>query len=107
MHANHPAAWLIKGGHGEGETADDVLFDGTTFHWFSAQRIRTRNTHGTGRTLSSAISAYLAKGFPLPEAVGLAKTYLSTALAGADALDVGKGPGPVDHFAAWRGRGLL
>ena len=107
LRGDRPAAWLIKGGHGEGATSDDVLFDGAAFHWFSAPRVQTRNTHGTGCTLSSAISAYLAKGFPLPEAVGLAKTYLSTALAGADALDVGKGPGPVDHFAAWRNSGLL
>jgi hydroxymethylpyrimidine kinase/phosphomethylpyrimidine kinase len=107
LRADRPAAWLIKGGHGEGTTSDDVLFDGTAFHWFSAPRVQTRNTHGTGCTLSSAISAYLAKGFPLPEAVGLAKTYLSAALAGADALDVGQGPGPVDHFAVWRKGGLL
>lgn len=105
LRADQPAAWLIKGGHGEGPTSDDVLFDGTAFHWFSAPRIQTRNTHGTGCTLSSAIAVYLAKGFPLPEAVSLAKTYLNVVLAGADALDVGKGPGPVDHFALWRNSG--
>lgn len=102
LRGDQPAAWLIKGGHGEGATSDDVLFDGFTFHWFSAPRIQTRNTHGTGCALSSAISAYLAKGSSLPEAVSLAKAYLSAALAGADALDVGQGPGPIDHFAIWR-----
>jgi hydroxymethylpyrimidine/phosphomethylpyrimidine kinase len=106
LRAGGTAAWLIKGGHTGGAASDDVLFDGATCHWFSAPRIQTRNTHGTGCTLSSAIAAYLAKGLPLPEAISQAKIYLSTALAGADALDVGKGPGPVDHFAAWRGREL-
>ena len=70
---------------------------------FSAPRAVTRNTHGTGCTLSSAIAAYLAQGHELGEAVGAAKTYLTGALAAADALSVGHGPGPVNHFHKfWR-----
>ena len=97
-----PAAWLLKGGHGEESTADDVLVDASGAQWFSASRIATRNTHGTGCTLSSAIAAYLANGMALGDAVAHAKAYLTQALRGGDALDVGHGPGPVDHFALWR-----
>jgi hydroxymethylpyrimidine/phosphomethylpyrimidine kinase len=102
LHAGGTAAWLIKGGHGDGEHSDDVLFDGVEPVWFSAQRIDTKNTHGTGCTLSSAIAAFLAKGLALADAVESAKIYLTAALQGADALKVGKGAGPVDHFAGWR-----
>ncbi len=63
----------------------------------------TRNTHGTGCTLSSAIAAGLARRETLRTAVAAAKSFLSAALAGADRLTVGRGAGPVDHFAAWRG----
>ena len=97
-----PAAWLIKGGHGTGPTADDALLDDEGLLWLEAPRVATRNTHGTGCTLSSAIAAGLAVGMPLRTAVAEAKTYLSAALAGADRLAVGRGPGPVDHFALWR-----
>ena len=96
------AAWLIKGGHATGEDAADYLWDGTRGKWFTSPRIATTNTHGTGCTLSSAIAAQLAHGHPLEEAVSRAKTYLDEALAGADRLAVGKGHGPVDHFARWR-----
>ena len=98
------AAWLVKGGHGVGGSANDLLVDGTGQHWFSAPRIKTRNTHGTGCTLSSAIAAFLARGEPLGQAVRQAKAYLGQALRGGEALSVGKGAGPVDHFAAWRVR---
>ncbi len=102
-----PAAWLIKGGHGTGNTAADYLWDGAlgkgaTGRWYASPRIATRNTHGTGCTLSSAIAAWLARGLTLDEAVARAKDYLDGALAGADRLTVGRGHGPVDHFAAWR-----
>ena len=96
------AAWLIKGGHGAGDTADDLLLDDDGPLWLSSPRVATANTHGTGCTLSSAIAAFLAKGAPLREAVARAKAYLDRALAGADRLDVGRGSGPVDHFAGWR-----
>lgn len=96
------AAWLIKGGHGTGDMATDVLLDEQGFARFSSPRVATRNTHGTGCTLSSAIAAALARGEPLRAAVASAKRYLDAALAGADRLTVGAGPGPVDHFARWR-----
>ena len=102
LHAGGTAAWLIKGGHGGDDRSDDVLFDGAASTWFSAPRIDTRNTHGTGCTLSSAIAAFLAKDVPLVDAVRMAKAYLTAALTGADALHVGKGSGPVDHFVGWR-----
>ena len=96
------AAWLIKGGHGEGDTATDLLLDGEGFTRFVSPRLATRNTHGTGCTLSSAIAAALGKGKPLCAAVAAAKRYLDDALAGGDRLTVGHGPGPVDHFVRWR-----
>lgn len=96
--ASGAGAALIKGGHLQGETANDFLFDQGGCKVFSAPRIATPNTHGTGCTLSSAIAAYLAKGEPLYDAIGAAKSYLTGALAAASALSVGHGPGPVNHF---------
>ncbi len=96
-------AVLVKGGHLSGASAQDVLFAGGQVSRFSAPRVDTKNTHGTGCTLSSAIAAHLAKGFGLVEAVQLSKDYLTQALRAADALEVGQGHGPVHHFAAlWR-----
>lgn len=98
-------AVLIKGGHAEGATAVDILFDGTEPLSFEAPRVDTRNTHGTGCTLSAAIAAELAKGAPLPEAVECAKAYVTQAIFAADALDIGKGRGPLHHFhAVWAKR---
>ena len=88
------AAILLKGGHLEG-SCDDLLLEGDALRWFSAPRIETRNTHGTGCTLSSAIAANLARGIPLPEAVARAKDYLSEAILRAPGL--GRGHGPVRH----------
>jgi hydroxymethylpyrimidine kinase/phosphomethylpyrimidine kinase len=96
------AAWLIKGGHRDGDRAEDYLLGTDLSRWFSSPRVATRNTHGTGCTLSSAIAAFLAHGHDLATAVGLAKAYLGEALAGADALSAGRGAGPVDHFVRWR-----
>jgi hydroxymethylpyrimidine/phosphomethylpyrimidine kinase len=98
LHARGAKAVLVKGGHVEGPRSDDLFFDGESYRLFSAPRIATRNTHGTGCTLSSAIAAYLAKGYALSEAVSDAKTYLNGALSAADALNVGHGPGPLNHF---------
>ena len=86
---------LIKGGHLEGD-AIDVLFDGTRFYTFSNQRIDTKNTHGTGCTLSSAITANLANGSSVSEAVKEAKAYVTRAIQYAFTL--GKGHGPTNHF---------
>lgn len=99
-----PKAVLVKGGHGTGDEALDILFDGTRFARFTALRIATNNVHGTGCTLSSAISAHLARGLAVEEAVRQSKTYLTSALAEADKLDIGKGAGPLNHFyALWAG----
>lgn len=93
---------LVKGGHGHGDVSSDLLLlAGGTRQRFNALRIDTRNTHGTGCTLSSAIAANLARGLPLPEAVGHAKTYISAAIAAADQVAVGRGHGPVHHFHRW------
>lgn len=94
-------AVLLKGGHGGGEESADFLLTGSGGRWFSARRVATANTHGTGCTLSSAIAAGLAKGALLETAVGDAKAYLTAALAAADRQPVGHGRGPVHHFHAW------
>jgi hydroxymethylpyrimidine/phosphomethylpyrimidine kinase len=104
IHALGANAVLVKGGHMEGSQACDVLFDGAT-HVFEAPRVATRNTHGTGCTLSSAIAANLAHGMELAAAVQSAKSYLTAALIASDQLDVGSGEGhgPVQHFhGLWR-----
>ena len=88
---------LIKGGHLAGE-AVDLLLEGERLHRFSAPRIATTNTHGTGCTFSAAIATYLAQGRPLVQAVAAAKTFISTAIAGARPL--GGGHGPVNHWQA-------
>ncbi len=93
---------LVKGGHGTGEISSDLLLlAGGAPQRFNAPRLATRNTHGTGCTLSSAIAANLAKGQALAEAVGHAKTYISAAIAAADQIAVGHGHGPVHHFHHW------
>ncbi|MEA4965275.1 MAG: bifunctional hydroxymethylpyrimidine kinase/phosphomethylpyrimidine kinase [Oscillospiraceae bacterium] len=86
---------LIKGGHLNGD-AVDILFDGEINESFIGERIRTKNTHGTGCTLSSAIAANLANGMELPEAVKAAKEYVTMAIRYA--LRIGKGHGPTNHF---------
>ena len=93
-------AVLMKGGHGQSETCTDLLINAQGFEAFSSPRIPTRNTHGTGCTLSSAIAAGLAKGLALREAVQEAKRYLTGALKAADQLQIGQGHGPVHHFHA-------
>ena len=96
-------AVLIKGGHGTGAVSTDFLFDGATVIRLAVPRIATRNTHGTGCTLSSAIAAGLAKGQNLADAVRDAQAYVTAAIAAADRLAIGKGHGPVHHFhALWR-----
>ena len=94
-------AVLIKGGHGEGEWALDILLEGEEPVSFEEPRVATNNTHGTGCTLSAAIAAELAKGAPLAEAVQTAKQYVTAAILAADRLQIGAGRGPVHHFHAW------
>ena len=87
---------VVKGGHLGGNQATDVVYDGRQFRRLSDERVPTANTHGTGCTFSSAIAAYLAKGRDFFEAVTLAKTYISGAIA--NSLAIGKGHGPTHHF---------
>jgi hydroxymethylpyrimidine/phosphomethylpyrimidine kinase len=94
-------AVLIKGGHAGGPESVDLLVEDAACARFAAQRIDTRNTHGTGCTLSAAIAAGLAKGQSLGDAVRHAKTYVSAAIAAADTLGVGSGRGPLHHFFKW------
>lgn len=86
---------LLKGGHLDGE-AIDVLFNGEEFHYFTSERIHTKNTHGTGCTLSSTITANLARGLSMEEAISEAKRYITVAIK--HSLDIGKGVGPTNHF---------
>ncbi|MBX6322195.1 MAG: bifunctional hydroxymethylpyrimidine kinase/phosphomethylpyrimidine kinase [Rhodospirillaceae bacterium] len=99
LHRLGPRRVLLKGGHLDGPESTDLMFDGATLTPLTARRIATRNTHGTGCTLSAAIAALLPRLEPA-EAVRRAKAYLTAALAAADRLDVGGGHGPVHHFHA-------
>jgi hydroxymethylpyrimidine/phosphomethylpyrimidine kinase len=96
-----PGAVLIKGGHAVGPESVDLLVDADGHTRFAAPRIATRNTHGTGCTLSAAIAAGLAKGQALDDSVGEAKAYVSAAIAAADRLKIGSGRGPLHHFHPW------
>ena len=89
-----PHAVVVKGGHREGDAIDVLFAEGKSCR-YTAQRIETRSTHGTGCTFSSAIAANLALGLPLKEAVGAAKRYLTGAIQHAPGL--GSGHGPVNH----------
>jgi hydroxymethylpyrimidine/phosphomethylpyrimidine kinase len=91
-------AVLIKGGHGQGTESIDYLIGGNGIIALAAPRIATRNTHGTGCSLSSAIAAGLAKGEDMETAVRNAKVWVSAAIAAADRFDVGHGNGPIHHF---------
>ena len=91
-------AVLIKGGHGLGAESIDYLISGTGAVALAAPRIATKNTHGTGCSLSSAIAAGLAKGEDMESALRHAKAWISAAIAAADRLKVGHGHGPVHHF---------
>ncbi|MDC5705753.1 bifunctional hydroxymethylpyrimidine kinase/phosphomethylpyrimidine kinase [Vibrio europaeus] len=92
-------AVLLKGGHLEkDQNSNDLLIEQESSELLSAKRVATKNTHGTGCTLSSAIASYLAQGNRLHKAVYLGKQYISQAIAHADKLDVGQGHGPVHHF---------
>jgi hydroxymethylpyrimidine/phosphomethylpyrimidine kinase len=91
-------AVLIKGGHGEGAESIDYLVDRNSVTPLPAARIATRNTHGTGCSLSSAVAAGLAKGEDMASAVRNAKAFISAAIAAAERFSVGHGHGPVHHF---------
>ncbi len=95
-----PRLVIVKGGHLEGDRADDIVFDGTEFHVLSAPRLATVHTHGTGCTFSAAIAAGLAQGLDPLAAAQAAKAYLHGAIEHAEPL--GAGHGPVNHL--WRYR---
>jgi hydroxymethylpyrimidine/phosphomethylpyrimidine kinase len=96
IHRMGAAAVVVKGGHGTGSEIVDLLFDGERFTEFRVQRVRSRNTHGTGCTFASAIAAYLALGHSLAEATERAQAYVAGAIQ--HALAIGKGHGPLNHF---------
>ena len=98
-----PAAVLLKGGHLEGGECPDCLVTAQAVHWFESPRVQTTHTHGTGCTLAAAITAELAHGASLPEAIHASKTYVTAAIAAAHQLTVGHGHGPTHHFhALWQ-----
>ena len=89
---------LLKGGHLESGDSPDLLVSSDETLWFEGTRHETRNTHGTGCTLSAAIAALLASGLHVRDAVAEAKRYVYDAIVAADTLNIGKGHGPVHHF---------
>ena len=96
-------AVLLKGGHLPGPESPDLLVTADGEHWLEDERIATKNTHGTGCTLSAALAARLAVTANVRAATEQAKRYIAGAIAAADSLDVGRGHGPTHHFhALWR-----
>lgn len=102
LRALGPAIVVLKGGHLPGENCTDIVEDGTRSIALASRRIATRNTHGTGCTLSAAIAALLPRHVDPVDAIREARAYLAAAIAAADDLDVGSGDGhgPVHHFHA-------
>ena len=95
------AVVLMKGGHLEDAQSPDWLFTRDGEQRFTAPRVMTKNTHGTGCTLSAALAALRPRHDNWAQTVQEAKLWLSAALAQADTLEVGEGIGPVHHFHAW------
>jgi hydroxymethylpyrimidine/phosphomethylpyrimidine kinase len=100
LHALGPRYVVVKGGHLNAATSPDVLFDGHDFSELVSERVPTRNTHGTGCTLSAAIAALLPALPDALAAVRAAKAYVSAALLASHELEVGSGRGPLHHFYA-------
>ena len=94
-------AILLKGGHEEGEHTCDILFtnskSGIESAIFTSESITTRNTHGTGCTLSSAITAFMARGYDIVEAITEAKRFITEAIRSGADIEIGHGIGPVNH----------
>jgi hydroxymethylpyrimidine/phosphomethylpyrimidine kinase len=95
-----PRAALVKGGHLDANDSPDVLFSDGMHHWLEGSRRITRNTHGTGCSLSSALAAQLAQGRTPLAATRAAKAFVTSAIGASDALSVGSGHGPIHHFNA-------
>lgn len=92
-------AVLLKGGHlASSDRCYDLLATPSGIHRFESTRIKTQNTHGTGCSMASAITANIAKGYSLEQAVEEAKNWLTQAIEHADRLNVGRGFGPIHHF---------
>ena len=87
---------LIKGGHLKEQPGTDLLYDGRFFRMYKSEFLQTQNTHGTGCTLASAITAQLAKGTPVADAIDTAKRYTTEAIR--HGFTLGTGHGPTDHF---------
>ena len=100
LHELGPSYVLLKGGHLEGAGSSDLLFNGKDVIELKADRIATKNTHGTGCTLSAAIAALLPTSHSVEDAVDEAKRYITGAIRESGRLDVGHGNGPVHHFHA-------
>ncbi|MBK0401231.1 bifunctional hydroxymethylpyrimidine kinase/phosphomethylpyrimidine kinase [Limibaculum sp. M0105] len=98
--ARGPGAVLVKGGHLAAAASPDALVTAEGVVWLEGPRHETRNTHGTGCTLSAALAALLARGLDLQTAARTAKDYVAGAIAASDRLDVGCGHGPTHHFHA-------
>jgi len=96
------AAVIVKGGHLPGDDIVDLLFDGSQFQEFLHRRVPGRHTHGTGCTFAASLTASLATGRSLAEAIPLAQAYIAGAIGAAPNL--GRGHGPMDHF--WQRRGI-
>ena len=94
IHEAYGCAVLVKGGHLE-DTSDDLFYSETGVKWFCGKRIQNPNTHGTGCTLSSAIAAFLARGYSVEESIGYAKDYITGAIVFG--LNLGRGRGPLWH----------
>ena len=94
-------AVLLKGGHLQKEKSSDLFFDGNEVTSVTTPHVATNNTHGTGCTLSAAITSYYARGYSMKDAVINAKSYIYQSLLHADSLRIGQGYGPVHHFSAW------
>ena len=97
---------LIKGGHLEKAESNDLLYVAkeNAFYWYTAPRHETQNNHGTGCTLSSAIASHLALGKTMPNAIALAKKYVTAAINEGSSYKIGNGNGPVHHFSMFWGQ---
>jgi hydroxymethylpyrimidine/phosphomethylpyrimidine kinase len=90
---------VMKGGHAEGSELVDLLYDGERFYEWKSERIETKHTHGTGCTFAAAITAQLAKGKTIYEAIDIAKRFIQAAVE--QALHIGSGHGPTNHWALY------
>ena len=98
------ASVMLKAGHLREDRLVDIFYDAEKgqLHELESRRLYTKNTHGTGCTLSSAFAAMLAKGLELPEAAAAAKDYINNAIIAGSEYEIGHGFGPVDHFYKYR-----